>query len=127
MERRSKGVLTGALALELLQPFLRGSVQSISGDLKVEVKAGGTLAKPELRGQIAIVNAIKVRPTDFPSDVTVGSGVFALDAGEVGGAGVVAIWPRVAGFASVPPASTLRSPLMLCTEPRRNTRGPRRP
>jgi hypothetical protein len=78
-----QGAMTGHLTLELLQPFLRGSVQSISGDLKVEVKAGGTLAKPDLRGQVAIVNAIKVRPTDFPSDITVGSGVFALDQGGV--------------------------------------------
>ena len=77
------GAMSGHLDLELVQPFVRGALQSISGDLKVEVKAGGTLAKPDLRGQIAIVNAIKVRPKDFPSDVTIGSGVFALDAGGV--------------------------------------------
>jgi translocation-and-assembly-module (TAM) inner membrane subunit TamB-like protein len=77
------GSMSGHLDLELLQPFLRGNVQSLSGDLKVEVKAAGTLAKPDLRGQIAIVDAIKVRPKDFPTDVTIGSGVFALDAGGV--------------------------------------------
>jgi TamB, inner membrane protein subunit of TAM complex len=78
-----QGAMSGHLDLELLQPFLRSSLQSVSGDLKVEVKAGGTLTKPDLRGQIAIVNAIKLRPKDFPSDVTVGSGIFALDAGGV--------------------------------------------
>jgi autotransporter translocation and assembly factor TamB len=75
-----RGAMSGHLDLELLRPFLRDSVQSLSGDLKVEVKAGGTLAKPDLRGQVAIVDAIKVRPKAFPSDITVGSGVFALDA-----------------------------------------------
>jgi autotransporter translocation and assembly factor TamB len=78
-----KGAMSGHLDLELLQPFLRGAVQSLSGDLKVEVKAGGTLAKPDLHGQVTIVDAIKVRPKDFPSDITIGSGVFALDAGGV--------------------------------------------
>jgi hypothetical protein len=78
-----QGAMSGHLDLELLQPFLRGALQSLSGDLKVEVKAGGTLDKPDLRGQVAIVDAIKLRPKDFPSDVTVGSGVFALDAGGV--------------------------------------------
>jgi hypothetical protein len=78
-----RGAMSGHLDLELLLPFLRGTVQNISGELKVEVKAAGTLQKPDLRGQIAIVNAIKVRPKDFPSDVTVGSGVIALDAGGV--------------------------------------------
>jgi hypothetical protein len=77
------GAMSGHLDLELVQPFLLGTLQSISGDLKVEVKAGGTLSKPDLRGQVAIVDAIKVRPKDFPSDITIGSGVFALDAGGV--------------------------------------------
>jgi hypothetical protein len=77
------GSMSGHLDLELLQPFLRGALQSLSGDLKVEVSAGGTLAKPDLRGQVAIVDAVKLRPKDFPSDVTIGSGVFALDAGGV--------------------------------------------
>jgi autotransporter translocation and assembly factor TamB len=81
--QKVSGAMSGHLSLELVQPFVRGALQSISGDLKVEVKAGGTLAKPDLRGQIAIVDAIKLRPKDFPSDVTIGSGVFALDAGGV--------------------------------------------
>jgi hypothetical protein len=78
-----KGAVTGHLDLELLQPFLRGRVQSLTGDLKVQVDAGGTLAKPALSGQIEIVNAIRFRPKDFPSDITIGSGVFALDSDSV--------------------------------------------
>src|SRR4029079_10524190 len=38
--------VSGPLDLELLQPFLRATVRNISGDLRVELKAGGTLAKP---------------------------------------------------------------------------------
>jgi autotransporter translocation and assembly factor TamB len=78
-----QGAVSGHLDLELLQPFLRGALQTLSGDLKVEVKAGGTLSKPDLRGQVVVVNAVKLRPKDFPTDVTIGSGTFALDAGAV--------------------------------------------
>jgi hypothetical protein len=78
-----RGAITGHLSLELLQPFLRNTLQSVSGDLKVELKAGGTLSRPDLRGKVEIVNAIKVRPRELPSDVTIGSGLFALDAGGV--------------------------------------------
>jgi hypothetical protein len=77
------GAITGHLDLELLTPFLRSQVQSLSGDLKVRVSAGGTLDKPDLRGEVAVVNAIRVRPREFPSDVTIGSGLFALDSGGV--------------------------------------------
>ena len=78
-----RGSMSGHLDLELLQPFLRGSLQSLSGDLNIAVTAAGTRAKPDLRGRITIVNAIKVHPKDFPSDVTIGSGVFSLDTGRV--------------------------------------------
>ncbi|MDB4983702.1 MAG: hypothetical protein JWM82_4454, partial [Myxococcales bacterium] len=74
-----KGAITGHLDLELLQPFLRSRVQSLTGDLKVQVDAGGTLTKPALSGHVEIVHAIHVRPRDFPGDVSIGSGVFALD------------------------------------------------
>ena len=67
-----KGAMSGHLDLELLQPFLRGAVQSLSGDLKVEVKAAGTLAKPDLRGQVVIVRrrqgpAPRTSPATSPS------------------------------------------------------------
>jgi hypothetical protein len=74
-----KGAITGHLDLELLQPFLRSRVQSLTGDLRVQVDAGGTLAKPALSGHVEIVNAIHVRPREFPGDVSIGSGAFALD------------------------------------------------
>src|SRR4029079_14523612 len=75
--------MSGHLDLELLQPFLRASVRNISGDLRVELKAGCTLAKPDLRGEVAVVSPVKLRPVAFDSDVAIGSGTFALDAGGV--------------------------------------------
>jgi hypothetical protein len=73
------GQMSGHLDLELLQPLLRGSVPKLSGDLKVELTAAGTLSKPLLHGGIDVVNAIKLRPKGFDSDVTIGSGSFQLD------------------------------------------------
>jgi hypothetical protein len=74
-----KGSISGHLDLELVQPFLRNRLQSLAGDLSVHITAAGTLAKPDLRGEVAIVNAIKVRARELASDVTIGSGVFTLD------------------------------------------------
>jgi hypothetical protein len=77
------GVMSGHLDLELLQPFLRGSLQRLAGDLDLELAASGTLAKPDLRGKVAVVHAVEVRPKDFQSDIVVGSGLFTLDSGGV--------------------------------------------
>jgi hypothetical protein len=78
-----RGAVSGHLDLELLQPFLRGQLERIGGDLRVQLKAGGTLSKPDLRGDILVVNPVKLRPKQFDSDITVGSGTLALDAGGV--------------------------------------------
>jgi autotransporter translocation and assembly factor TamB len=77
------GVMSGHLDLELLQPFLRGSLQRLAGDLDLELAASGTLAKPDLRGKVAVVHAVELRPKDFQSDIVVGSGVFTLDSDGV--------------------------------------------
>src|SRR5207244_1652534 len=78
-----QGAVDGHLDLELLQPFLRGTLDQISGDLKVEVKAAGTLSEPDLRGQVLVVNPVKVRLTALPSDVLISSGQLSFDAGQV--------------------------------------------
>jgi hypothetical protein len=77
------GQMSGHLDLELLQPFLRGTVDKLSGDLKVAVDASGTLDKPVLSGRVDVVNAVKVRPKGFESDLALGSGSFQLDSGGV--------------------------------------------
>jgi hypothetical protein len=76
-----KGAVTGHLDLELLQPFLRGALQRLTGDLDLELHASGTLAKPDLRGRVAIAHPVELRPKGFDSDIVVGSGELALDAG----------------------------------------------
>jgi autotransporter translocation and assembly factor TamB len=78
-----RGSMSGHLDLELLQPFLRGELERIGGDLSVELSAGGTVDKPLLQGAVNVQSAIKLRPKTFDSDVTIGSGKFALDASGV--------------------------------------------
>jgi hypothetical protein len=79
------GNLSGHLDLELLQPFLGAAspVERLSGDLRVQVAARGTMDKPDLRGEMAIANPVRLRPKDFDRDVVIGSGKFALDNGGV--------------------------------------------
>jgi autotransporter translocation and assembly factor TamB len=78
-----RGSMSGHLDLELLQPFLHATVDHMSGDLHVAITAGGTLAKPDLRGEIGVLSEVRLRPKGFDSDISVGSGVFSLDAGGV--------------------------------------------
>ena len=77
--RQLAGEVSGHLDLELLQPLLGASVDKLSGDLKVELGAGGTLDKPLLHGAVDVVNAVTVRPHGFDSDFVIGGGSFKLD------------------------------------------------
>ncbi len=62
--RAISGALSGHLDLELLQPFLGAAgIERLGGDLRAELTAGGTLDRPDLRGEVAIVNPIHLRPT----------------------------------------------------------------
>jgi len=80
------GNLSGHLDLELVQPFLGAAspLDRLSGDLRVQLQAGGTLDKPDVRGEMTIANPLHLRPKDFDRDVVIGSGRFALDQGGVG-------------------------------------------
>jgi len=80
------GNLSGHLDLELLQPFLGAAspIERMTGDLRVEMQARGTMDKPDLHGEMTIANAVRLRPRDFDRDVVIGSGRFALDQGGVG-------------------------------------------
>jgi autotransporter translocation and assembly factor TamB len=80
------GNVAGHLDLELLQPFLGAAspIERLSGDLRVELQARGTLDKPDLRGNLSIANPVRLRPRDFDRDVTIASGKFALDQSGVG-------------------------------------------
>lgn len=83
--RAMAGNLSGHLDLELLQPFLGAAspLERLSGDLRVELAARGTLDKPDLHGEMAIANAVRLRPKEFDRDVVINSGKFALDQGGV--------------------------------------------
>ena len=80
--RAISGALSGHLDLELLQPFIGADViERLGGDLRAELTAGGTLDRPDLRGEVVIVNAIHVRPRELNRDIVVDSGRFALTSG----------------------------------------------
>ena len=78
------GALSGHLDLELLQPFLGAvAIDRLGGDLRAELTAGGTLERPDLRGEVAIVNPIHLRPHELNRDIVVDSGRFSLTSGGV--------------------------------------------
>ena len=77
--RKVEGAVDGHVDLELLQPFVRGLVERVSGDLNVTLAASGTLDKPIVHGQLSIGDAIHVRPLSFDSDVIISSGTIDLD------------------------------------------------
>jgi hypothetical protein len=80
--RAISGAIDGHLDLELLNPFLPGTpVQRLGGDLRASLKAGGTLDRPDVRGEVAIVNPIRIRLEAFDRDIVVGQGRFALGSG----------------------------------------------
>ncbi|MBC8133737.1 MAG: translocation/assembly module TamB domain-containing protein [Deltaproteobacteria bacterium] len=69
----------GRVALELVQPFTRGMVDKLTGDLDVALEAGGTIDKPVLRGSLTVHDPIHVRPKDFDTDIVVASGAVSLE------------------------------------------------
>jgi hypothetical protein len=80
--RAISGALSGHLDLELLQPFLgAAAIDRLGGDLRAELTAGGTLDRPDLRGEVVVANPIHVRPHDLNRDIVVDSGRFALTPG----------------------------------------------
>ncbi|MFL5304608.1 MAG: translocation/assembly module TamB domain-containing protein [Polyangia bacterium] len=75
------GAVSGHLDLELLEPFTRGALDRLGGDLRAELTASGTLDQPDLRGEVAIVHPVRLRPHGLERDVTVDSGRFTLSSG----------------------------------------------
>ena len=75
------GTVEGHVDLELLQPFVRGFVDRVSGDLDVGLVASGTVDKPILRGTLNVRDPIRIRPKTFESDVIIPSGEIALEPG----------------------------------------------
>jgi autotransporter translocation and assembly factor TamB len=72
------GSLGGHLALDLLQPFLRHQVERLTGDLAVDLKLGGTTARPVVQGSLAIAHEVHVQPIGGAPEVLIPSGVVRL-------------------------------------------------
>ncbi|HXJ22259.1 MAG TPA: translocation/assembly module TamB domain-containing protein [Polyangia bacterium] len=83
--RAISGAVSGHLDLELLEPFTRGPLERLGGDLRAELTAGGTLDQPDVRGELAIVHPVRLRPRALDRDVSIDSGRFTLSSsGRVG-------------------------------------------
>ncbi len=76
--RAISGAVSGHLDLELLEPFTRGALDRLGGDLRAELTAGGTLDQPDLRGEVAIVHPVRIRPRNLDRDISIDSGRFTL-------------------------------------------------
>ncbi len=79
--RNLAGALDGHLDLELLQPFLSGRVDRLTGALDIGLVAAGTLDAPELRGRLAVRQPVRLRPKSFDADVVLGTGIITLEPG----------------------------------------------
>ncbi len=79
--RAITGAVSGHLDLELLEPFTRGTLERLGGDLSAELTAGGTLDRPDLRGEVAIVHPVRLRTRALDRDVSIDSGRFKLGSG----------------------------------------------
>jgi autotransporter translocation and assembly factor TamB len=64
----------GKLDLELLQPLLSGKFSSLGGGVGLEVRAGGSVKKPDLVGKIGIVRPVRAAMRGFDPVVLVPSG-----------------------------------------------------
>jgi hypothetical protein len=73
----------GKLDLELLQPLLAGKFASLSGGIGLEVHAGGSVRKPDLSGQIAVVRPVRVEAREFDQVVQVPTGAVRLTSSSV--------------------------------------------
>ncbi|HEX2658687.1 MAG TPA: translocation/assembly module TamB domain-containing protein, partial [Polyangia bacterium] len=73
------GEIDGHLDLELLQPFLIGRVERLTGAMDVNLRAAGSLKRPDLGGRLVISQPVRVRPTGFDTDLVIGGGVITLD------------------------------------------------
>ena len=79
--KKVSGNVDGHLDVELLQPFLTGSIDRLTGAMDVGVAASGTLDEPGLTGRLAISQPVRVRLKTFDADVVLGSGIITLEPG----------------------------------------------
>src|SRR6185312_4247840 len=79
--RAISGSVAGHLDLELLEPFTRGPLERLGGDLSAQLTASGTLDRPDLRGEIAIVHPVRLRARALDREISIDTGRFKLSSG----------------------------------------------
>jgi hypothetical protein len=70
--------LGGKLDLELLQPLLASKFVSLGGGIGLEVRVGGSVKKPDLRGRIAILRPVRAKARGFEQSLLIPSGAVRL-------------------------------------------------
>jgi hypothetical protein len=75
--------LGGKLDLELLQPLLASRFVSLGGGVGLEVRVGGSVKKPDLRGQIAILRPVHAEARGFEQSLLIPSGNVRLTSSAV--------------------------------------------
>jgi autotransporter translocation and assembly factor TamB len=73
----------GKLDLELLQPLLSGKFSSLRGGIGLQVHAGGSVKKPDLRGHIGVVRPVRVEARGFDPVVQIPTGAVQLTSSSV--------------------------------------------
>jgi len=73
----------GKLDLELLQPLLAGRFNSLGGGIGLEVRVGGSVKKPDLRGRIAILRPVRAEAHGFEQSLVIPSGAVRLTSSAV--------------------------------------------
>jgi hypothetical protein len=62
---------------------LRHQVEKLTGDLAVDLSVGGTTARPELQGRVAIAHPVRVQPVGTAPEVVIPSGSVRLTGSAV--------------------------------------------
>ena len=73
----------GKLDLELLQPLVASKFASLGGGIGLEVHAGGSVKKPDLSGQIAILRPVRAEARGFEQSLLIPSGTVRLTSSAV--------------------------------------------
>jgi autotransporter translocation and assembly factor TamB len=82
-DRTLKADMAGKIDLDLLQPFLAGKLTTLRGGIGLSLHLAGSVAKPDVKGQIAILRPVHVQARDFDQSILIPSGRIRLTSASV--------------------------------------------
>ena len=83
VDRSVSAEVSGKLDLELLQPLVASKLVSLGGGIGLEVRVGGSVKKPDLRGRIAILRPVRAEARGFEQSLLIPSGAVRLTSSSV--------------------------------------------